>query len=52
MKKSKKNFMRLFIGLGVFVAGVAMLFFKQTHSLAPFLVGFGATFAAMNAKGD
>jgi Flp pilus assembly protein TadB len=25
MKKSKKNFMRLFIGLGVFVAGVAML---------------------------
>jgi len=36
----------------IFCLGIGMLFFEQTHSIGPFLIGFGLVVCMMSIKGD
>lgn len=51
MKKKITRYRFLF-GVVILLLGVVMTFFIQTKSYSGFLIGFGASYAAITIRGD
>lgn len=52
MGKKRKTYYGAWSAFTIGTVGIVLLFFEKSHSIAPFLIGFGFSMGLMRLRGD